>query len=107
MKTVMSRMNTYQERFSLTEDKYLNLYQGSHETPEVIADLVFETYLSYLTKNQQEVVIQRYWYNHSVIETAQNLGISIDVVKNRTRDALKKIRQIIKRDERKWGEDRR
>lgn len=99
MKTAMSRMNTYGERFTLTEDKYLNLYQASHEPSDMIADLVFETYLHYLTKNQQAVVVERYLYNHSVIETSNNLGISIDAVKNRTRDALKKLRKMIKRDE--------
>lgn len=96
MKTMMSRMNYYRERHQITEDKYLNMYADKPYASCILNDLVFETYLKFLTDNQQEVVVERYLYNHSVLETSNRLGISVNAVKNRTRDALNKLRKMLK-----------
>lgn len=97
MKTSLTRMTKYQERICLTEDHFLETYEEEFSKSEnIINDLIMENYLRYLTKNQQEVIRERYINDYSVEETAKQLGISVNAVKNRTRDALKKLRKILK-----------
>ena len=96
MKTALTRMTNYQQRIFVTEDQYLDIYEsGSYET-KVMDELIMEAYLKYLTKNQQDVIRERYVNDLSVEETTTQLGISVSAVKNRTREAIHKLRKVLK-----------
>lgn len=95
MKTALTRMTNYQQRICVTEDQYLDIYEsGSYET-KVMDELIMEAYLKYLTKNQQDVIRERYVSDLSVEETATLFGISVSAIKNRTRDAIHKLGKVL------------
>ncbi len=96
MKTGLTRMTNYQQRVCVTEDKLLDTYGGGSYESEVMDNMMMEIYLGYLTKNQQAVIKERYINDCSLEETAKRLGISVGLVKNRTRDAINKLRKILK-----------
>lgn len=98
MKTALTKMTNYQQRVCMTEDNILDTFDGGSFEDRVIDEIGFESYLITLTKNQQEIIRERYLYNQSQEEVSKKLGISVNAVKNRTRDALKKLRKIIKGD---------
>lgn len=96
MKTAMTRMTNYQQRICLTEDHLLDSHEGDcSDSEKVINELIVEHYLLGLTKNQQEVIRERYINDYSIEEVAKHLGISTGAVKNRTRDAINKLRKIL------------
>lgn len=95
MKTTLSRMTTYGSRYQVTEPEYMELNAEESFGTKLIGYLAFETYLSYLSKNQQDVLTERFLYDSSLEETAKHLNISIHAVKNRTRDAIAKLRKIL------------
>lgn len=96
MKTGLTRTTNYQQRVCVTEDKLLDTYGGGSYESEVMDNMMMEIYLGYLTKNQQAVIKERYINDCSLEETAKRLGISVGLVNNRTRDAINKLRKILK-----------
>ncbi|MDB8559594.1 sigma-70 family RNA polymerase sigma factor [Turicibacter sanguinis] len=103
MKTMLTGMTRYQERHCVTEDQLLDTYEGSSFGDQVMEELMMESYLRGVTPNQQEVVRERYVLNYSVEDVAKHLGISVNAVKNRTRDAMNKLRKSLKGDCKGYG----
>lgn len=92
MKSAMTRENSYQNRYCPVDHEMLEDSRQTVIQPEVMMSLMMPCYLKCLTAKQNEVIVERYVLNHDVKTTANRLGISVDAVKNRTRDALKKMR---------------
>jgi len=97
MKSEMTITNKIHQRYILTEQKYLDQYEeNASQYDENIA--LEERYFKDLTVNQRKVMVERFLNNRSIEETAAYLGISIDAVKNRTRDSKKKILEMLQKE---------
>lgn len=93
MKTAMTKMNQFQAWFVVTEDKLLE--RNSHVVYPMEDISIEDKYFNGLTAKQKVVMVERFLNNRSVEETANYLGITIDAVKNRTRDAKKSIIKML------------
>lgn len=96
MKTAMTKMNRIQARYIVMSDTFLEL-NGSAINPMKEVSIE-EKYFHGLTVKQREVMVERFLNNRSVEETANYLGITVDAVKNRTRDAKKTIIKTLDKD---------
>ena len=92
IKSAITKANRYDSRTFAIEPSDFSQYEAKLTTHQTFEALHFESYTAHLTKKQADVITERFLYHHDIKTTAKNLGITEHVVKNQTREALKRLR---------------